>query len=226
MGMQDNLQKGSALLYLIAWAMLVACVAAAQEDTTFKAITPKQRLQTPASVKGFAGGESHDSDVIRARRGQTMSVGISWRREGANRAEFTDSESPKAFTGEAVKFGRDVTNGRLWIGRIPKNGDYYIYVVAHPTAHYTLKVSVRQSSARRFRRSTTQLTIVCSRLAYSGLLHADHWIRTYTFQGENLNATQASDRTATAVALFQHRGFFPGQIGAIKTLGWKAYPRN
>jgi hypothetical protein len=143
MDMQNNLQKGSALLYLLAWAMLVAGVAAAQEDPTFKATTPKQRLQTPASVKGFVGGESHDSYVIRARKGQTMSVGISWRREGANRAEFTVSESPNAFTGEAAKFGRDVTNGRLWTGRIPKNGDYYIYVIAHPTAHYTLKVSVK-----------------------------------------------------------------------------------
>ena len=141
--MLDNLQKCSALLYLIAWAMLVACVAVAQADTTFKATTPKHRLHPPAFVKGFVGGESHDSYVIRARKGQTMSVGISWRRVGANRAEFTVSESPNAFTGEAVKFGRDVTDGRLWIGRIPKNGDYYIYVVAHPTAHYTLKVSVK-----------------------------------------------------------------------------------
>ena len=143
MDRQDNLQKGSFLLYLIAWAMLVAGVAAAQEDTTFKDTAPKQRLQNPASVKGFIGGESHDSYVIRARKGQTMSVGISWRREGANRAEFTVSESPDAFTGEAVKFGSDITNGRLWRGRIPKNGDYYIYVVAHPAAHYTLQVRVK-----------------------------------------------------------------------------------
>lgn len=107
-----------------------------------------QRLRNPATIKGFIGGESHDSYVIRARKGQTMTVQISWRRErdrelGDNHAEFFVGELPD-FDGDGhVKFGRESHNGKRWTGRIPKTGDYYIYVMAHPTAHYTLKVTLK-----------------------------------------------------------------------------------
>jgi hypothetical protein len=42
-----------------------------------------------------------------------------------------------------VKFGKKFDNGKGWTGRVPKNGDYYIYVTAHPSARYTLKVNVK-----------------------------------------------------------------------------------
>lgn len=102
-----------------------------------------RRLRGAATVRGFIGGEAHDIYVIHARQGQVLTVRLSWRREDDNRASFTVSESPDPYTGEPVKFGNDSNNDRSWVGRIPKSGDYYIDVVAHPAAHYMLKVSVR-----------------------------------------------------------------------------------
>jgi hypothetical protein len=102
--------------------------------------TPKQRLQRRASVRGFVGGESHDSYVIHAAKGHTLTVKISWRKEGDNRASFIITESPSFFESEAVDFGKTLESGTRWTGKIPRTGDYYIYVVAHPTAHYKLTV--------------------------------------------------------------------------------------
>ena len=136
--MQVRLQKASWLLGIIAILLFTANVAGAQEDTT-----PKKRLRSPATVRGFIGGESHDSYVIRARKGRTVTIRISWRREGDNRAEFTVSESPDFFNGQQVNFGRESKTGKRWTGKIPKAGDYYIYVTAHPTARYTLRLNVK-----------------------------------------------------------------------------------
>jgi len=113
-------------------------VAGAQVETS-----PPRILRSPATVRGFIGGESHDSYVIRARKGRTLTVRLSWRREGDNQTSFSLSESPDPYTGEPVKFGSEYDNGRRWVGRIPRSGDYYISVVAHPSAHYKLRVSVR-----------------------------------------------------------------------------------
>ncbi|MDT5122193.1 MAG: hypothetical protein QOC96_1675 [Acidobacteriota bacterium] len=101
-----------------------------------------RRLRDMAPVRGFIGGESHDGYVVRARQGQVLTVRLSWRREGGNRASLAVSESPN-FSGEAAQFGNDSNNGRRWVGRIPRTGDYYVSVVAHPSAHYTLQVSLR-----------------------------------------------------------------------------------
>ncbi len=133
----------SVLLNAIASLLLTAILAAAQEDTTHKDTTPKQRLRSPAKARGFIGGESHDSYMIRARKGQIMTVHISWRREDDNRAEFNVSQSPSFFNGGRVEFGKETDSGRRWHGKITKTGNYYIYVVAHPTAHYTLRVTVK-----------------------------------------------------------------------------------
>lgn len=124
----------------IALAVLLISVAvsSAQEDPV-----PKTRLRSPASVGGHIGGESHDSYVIRARRGRKMTVQLSWRREGDNRAEMTVSDSANFFEGGSVNFGKTSADGRRWDGRIPRTGDYYIYVVAHPEARYRLRVKVR-----------------------------------------------------------------------------------
>ena len=106
-----------------------------------------ERLRSPAVVRGFIGGESHDTYVIRARKGQTMTVRISWRREylhpGSNHAEFYVGEAPDFDGDRYVKFGRESNNGRRWSGKIPVTKDYYIYVMAHPTAHYNLRVTVK-----------------------------------------------------------------------------------
>jgi len=49
-------------------------VGGAKEDTTLKDTTPKKRLRSQVIVKGFIGGESHDSYGIRAGKGRTMIV--------------------------------------------------------------------------------------------------------------------------------------------------------
>jgi hypothetical protein len=105
--------------------------------------SPARRLRSLVPLRGFIGGESHDGYVVRAREGQTLTVRLSWRSEGDNRASLAVSESPDFYSGELAKFGTEYDNGTRWIGRIPRSGDYYVYVVAHPSAHYTIKVSVR-----------------------------------------------------------------------------------
>ena len=72
-----------------------------------------------------------------------MTVRIYWRREGDNKADFTVSESASFFAAEQVGFGSLSADSRRWTGRIPKTRDYYIYVVAHPTVHYTLRVNLK-----------------------------------------------------------------------------------
>lgn len=123
---------------------MAANVAIAQNETTLKDTTPKKRLRSQSTAKGFIGGESHDSYVIRGRKGETLSVRIYWGVAGENRCEFTVSESPNAYTGEPVAFGTRSDNDKHWTGKIPKTRDYYINVVAHPTAHYTLSVTQKK----------------------------------------------------------------------------------
>jgi hypothetical protein len=116
----------------------LAVAARAQAETA-----PLRRLQGFASVRGFIGGESHDGYVVHARKGQILTMRLSWQREADNRASLTVSESADFYSGELVKFGTESDDGKLWVGRVPKTGDYYLYVVAHPSAHYTLKASIR-----------------------------------------------------------------------------------
>lgn len=87
-----------------------------------------------AVVRGFIGGESHDSYVFHVLADRRVTIRIS---STANRASFTVSASE---FGEAVPFGKESNRGRTWTGTIPKTGVYFISVVAHPTARYTLTV--------------------------------------------------------------------------------------
>ena len=137
--MRTKVQKAF-LLRVLATLLLAANIAWGQEYT--------QRLRSPATIRGFIGGESHDSYVIHARKGQIMTVKISWRREHDkdlrnNHAEFWVKERPNRAGNGYVKFGKESNKGKRWSGKIPKTGDYYISVAAHPIAHYTLRVTVR-----------------------------------------------------------------------------------
>jgi len=118
----------------LATLLLAANTTPAREDTS-----PKRRLRGQATAHGFVGGESHDSYVVRARKGQMLSLQISWKHTGDSRAEFTVSDSPNLFDGGQVAFGKASDDGNRWSGRIPRTGDYYVYVVAYPNAHYTLQ---------------------------------------------------------------------------------------
>jgi hypothetical protein len=135
-----TLLKPSFLVFALATFLFGAADTAGAQDHT-------RRLHSPAVASGLIGGESHDSYVIRVRKDQRMTVQISWRHEhdpetGENRAEFFVGELPN-FNGDGeVKFGRTSDNGQRWSGKIPRTGDYYIYVMAHPSAHYTLKATL------------------------------------------------------------------------------------
>ena len=105
-------------------------------------VDPAKRLKSRVPVHGSIGGESHNSYVIRARKGQILTVSLSWQRQDDNRASFTVSESPD-FSGAPVKFGKGSDEDRKWSGKVPRTGNYYVHVVAHPSARYTLKASLR-----------------------------------------------------------------------------------
>lgn len=136
---------GEALLKLLAFFVVFAAfavlfnVAWAQE--------PAQRLRSPSTINGFVGGESHDTYVVQVRKGQTMTVRISWRREQDedttinNRAEFWISKS--CCCGDRVSFGQTQEREKRWTAKIRETRDYYICVVAHPTAQYTLSVTAQ-----------------------------------------------------------------------------------
>lgn len=136
--MHAQLRSVCLFLLMVGVLSFSANAASAQEDST-----PKKRLGSKAVARGFVGGEAHDSYVVYARRGRTVTVRISWRPEGDNRAEFTVSDSSNFFGAQQVQFGKASADGKRWVGRIPKTGNYYIYVVAHPSARYTLDVRVR-----------------------------------------------------------------------------------
>lgn len=72
-----------------------------------------------------------------------LSVRIFWKRVEENRAEFTVSDSPDFFSGAPVSFGKASDKGKRWKGVVPTTGPYYIYVVAHPIADYTLRVTIK-----------------------------------------------------------------------------------
>lgn len=139
MNIRPKLERATLVLIAVTTLLVSTSTTWAQADTT-----PKKRLRSPAVASGFVGGEAHDSYVIRVRRGRTMTVQINWRRKDDNKAEFTVSESANFFEGAQVAFGTESNQGKRWSGRAPQTGNYYIYVVAHPTAHYTLRVRVRQ----------------------------------------------------------------------------------
>lgn len=126
------------IVVALAISIVVASFAPAQEDTT-----PQKRLRPPAKSTGFVGGESHDSYVIRAEKGQTMSVQISWQHAAGNQAQLTVSESSSFFGAVPAAFGRESGQGKHWIGTVPRTGDYYAYVVAHPAVRYTLRVTLK-----------------------------------------------------------------------------------
>jgi hypothetical protein len=102
--------------------------------------TPKQRLRSPATVRNFIGGESQDHYVIRARKGQRLTVAFSWRKEQDNTASFSvsaDSDGAESLT------GKESNDGKRWTARIPRTGDYLISVMAHPSARYKLSVVLK-----------------------------------------------------------------------------------
>jgi hypothetical protein len=98
---------------VVLFVLFAANVVRAQEDPI-----PKERLWSPATKRARFVGETHDSYVINARKGQTMTVRISGRRERGNWAHFTVSKSPDFFEREQDSFG--TKSGDRWTAKIPK----------------------------------------------------------------------------------------------------------
>lgn len=99
-----------------------------------------KRVHAPATIRDMVGGEANVTYVVHVRKGQTLTVEISWKKEDDNTASFgmgTNKDLAPA------TFGKESNGGRKWVGKVPKTGDYFIEVVAHPRADYVLKVAVR-----------------------------------------------------------------------------------
>jgi hypothetical protein len=132
------------LVVTLVAVLLPADAARAQDQQEYM-----KRLQSPAIIKGLIGGESHDSYVIRARKGQTMTVRISWRLEPFNDqeydsiAQFTVSGWPIFSSDGGVKGAKESKDGKRWIAKMPRTGNYYIYVTGYPTVNYILRVTVQ-----------------------------------------------------------------------------------
>lgn len=122
------------ILTCAAVLFLLAGLAMAQQDQEASAICFPQGSKT-AVVRGFIGGEAHDSYVFHLRAGRKVTVQIT---SGGNRAEFSVSTSE---FGEPVSFGKVTNGGKTWTGTMPQTGVYFISVVAHPQARYTLRVT-------------------------------------------------------------------------------------
>lgn len=128
--------KRSLVTLMLPLAFVVA--ASAQTDTV-----TKTRIFGTSTVQGQIGGEAHDGYVIYVRKGQKLTVQLNWKAEDDNRADFTVSRQANFFASSPVKFGLESYAGDRWSGLVPRSGNYYIYVVAHPSADYTLKVSLK-----------------------------------------------------------------------------------
>jgi hypothetical protein len=143
--MRMTLQRAS-LLVTLAALLFAADKARAQEDPPPHEYW--QRLRSPARVRGLIGGESHDSYVIHARKGQIMNVRISWRLEPFDdqkydtNAQFSVSGWP-IFSGDhQIKGAKESNNGTRWTAKIPKTGNYYIFVTGYPAVRYIVRVTV------------------------------------------------------------------------------------
>jgi hypothetical protein len=94
-----------------------------------------RRGKTSVAVKGFIGGESHDTYTFRARKGQRVTVKIMSRK---NAAGFSMSSA-----GGGEFPGTSSENDTKFTANIPATGCYSIMVVAHPDARYTLMLTIR-----------------------------------------------------------------------------------
>ena len=127
----------STIIHLLKVALILGILA----TSAFAQAQPKpKRVHVPATIRGLVGGESNDTYVVHVRKGRLLTVQISWKKEEDNTASFGVGASKNL---ELVSFGKESDGGRKWTGRVPKTGDYFIEVVAHPRAHYVLKIRTK-----------------------------------------------------------------------------------
>jgi len=97
-------------------------------------------LQVPSSVRGFVGGESHDAYRFHGARGEHVGIRLASLRASAEGAEMIVSDSPTFGDAEPALGGTLSEDGAAWDGTLRRSGWLYIYVVAHPSAHYRLTI--------------------------------------------------------------------------------------
>ena len=125
---------------LITAALIISIAALLPSLAAGQAVPKPKRLHAPATVRGLVGGESHNAYVVRVPKGRTLTVEISWRSEDNNTASFGVGTNADF---EPVTFGKESADGKKWTGKVPRTGDYFIEVVAHPRADYVLKVRIK-----------------------------------------------------------------------------------
>ncbi|HWP54168.1 MAG TPA: hypothetical protein VN476_08510 [Pyrinomonadaceae bacterium] len=130
-------RKFSRLLTLV---MIISIVALLPTVSAGQTEPKPKRLHAPATVRGLTGGEGHEAYVIRVPKGRSLTIEISWRSEDNNTASFGVGTNADF---EPVTFGQESADGKKWSGKVPRTGDYFIEVVAHPRAHYVLKVTIK-----------------------------------------------------------------------------------
>jgi hypothetical protein len=130
--MPQTLKRILCVSTCVALVFLFTNLAVAQEDQEAEGLCFSQGKT--AVVRGFIGGEAHDSYHFHAKAGRKVTVRITSQN---NRAGFAVSTSE---FGEPVSFGKSADAGRTWTGTIPQTNVYFISVTAHPQARYTLRV--------------------------------------------------------------------------------------
>jgi hypothetical protein len=91
-------------------------------------------------MRGFVGGEAHDTYAIYAHEGDRVEVRLRWSHSHGNTAEMTVSESDDLGSAAPISTATVTEGGRRWTGRVGAAGVLYVFVVAHPSAHYMLTV--------------------------------------------------------------------------------------
>jgi hypothetical protein len=105
-----------------------------------RAPAEQRELAVPGSARGYVGGESHDRYRIAVSKGDRLEIRLTWRRSSGNRAEASVSKSPDLGSAESLQGGQWSRDGRTWRGTIDEEGVIYLFVVAHPSASYTVRI--------------------------------------------------------------------------------------
>jgi hypothetical protein len=99
---------------------------------------------SPAEIQGRIGGEAQDIYIGIFRKETQLSIEFSFAADSEMTASgFETSAGFSVSKGslEGADFGLKSDDGKTWQGVIPESGIYYISVLAHPVADYTLKIT-------------------------------------------------------------------------------------
>ncbi|MDT7688040.1 MAG: hypothetical protein QOE46_799 [Acidobacteriota bacterium] len=126
-------------LILCLFLSAVSPATAQQQDKNVRV-----RFARGTTTRTYRGSISHSSDtyIVRARRGQTMSIAVT---SPQNRARFNIiTRESSGESGDAVEVA---TEQRQWSQKLSAGGDYYLTVVAERSvSDYTLTISVNQTT--------------------------------------------------------------------------------